>query len=100
MADNVTLPGSGVTIATEDLGGGVEIQKIKLIDGTPGSTTPIPLSTAPVDSYDPGLNVRPIPSTLPQPVAAGDESPVSVDVVPPGWDLEPSLGAQDRKSVV
>jgi len=25
MADNVTLPGSGVTIATEDLGGGIEI---------------------------------------------------------------------------
>jgi hypothetical protein len=89
MADDITLPGSGATVAAENVGG-VDYQRVKLIDGTPGSTTPIPLSTAPVDAYDAGLNVRPIPSTIPQPVAAGDEAPVSIDVVPPGWDREPS----------
>ena len=43
MTDNVTLnAGSGGdTIATEDIGG-VEYQRIKLIDGTTSSTTPIP----------------------------------------------------------
>ncbi len=45
MADNVTLnAGSGGdTVATEDIGG-VEYQKVKLVDGTATSTTAIPLS--------------------------------------------------------
>jgi hypothetical protein len=41
MANNVTLPGTGETIATEDVSG-VEYQKVKLVDGTAASTTGIP----------------------------------------------------------
>lgn len=45
MADNITLParGTGTTdpdVATEDISG-VDYQRVKLIDGTVGSTTPI-----------------------------------------------------------
>ncbi len=39
MSDNTTLPGTGDVIADEDLGG-VKYQKVKLVDGTPGSSTP------------------------------------------------------------
>jgi hypothetical protein len=87
MSDNTPLPGTGEVIADEDVGG-VKYQRMKLVDGTPGSTTPVPISSGPVDICDPGLNVRPIPSLIPIPVAAGDESPVAIDVVPPGWDVE------------
>ena len=38
MADNVTLPGTGEIVATEDTGG-AEYQKIKLVDGEATSTT-------------------------------------------------------------
>ena len=38
MADNVSItPGTGVTISTEDVGGGVEIQRVKLATGAHGS---------------------------------------------------------------
>ena len=40
MADNTTLPGTGETIAAEDVGG-VKYQQMKLIDGADGATTPI-----------------------------------------------------------
>jgi hypothetical protein len=40
MANNTTLPGTGETIAAEELGG-VKYQQLKLIDATPGSTTPV-----------------------------------------------------------
>lgn len=36
MADNVTLPGTGEVIATDDIGG-VQYQQMKLVDGTLGS---------------------------------------------------------------
>lgn len=39
MADNVTLPGTGLAVASEDVGG-VEYQRMKLVDGTVGGTTP------------------------------------------------------------
>ena len=41
MSDNVTLPGTGVIIATEDLGGGVEIQVNKIAFGSHGSSTDV-----------------------------------------------------------
>ena len=40
MSDNTTLPGTGDIIADEDIGG-VKYQKMKLVDGTPGSKTPV-----------------------------------------------------------
>ena len=40
MSDNTTLPGTGDIIADEDIGG-VKYQKMKLIDGTPGSKIPV-----------------------------------------------------------
>jgi hypothetical protein len=89
MADNITLPGSGAIVAAENVGG-VDYQRVKVVDGAPGGTAGVPISTGPVDFYDPGLNVRTIPSRLPQTVSAGDERPISIDVVPPGWDREPS----------
>lgn len=39
MSDNVTLPGTGLAVASEDVGG-VEYQRMKLVDGTVGGTTP------------------------------------------------------------
>lgn len=60
MADNTTLNTmtGGDIIADEDVAG-VKFQKIKLIDPTPGSTTPIGTKTNPqkVQSYDADLGV-------------------------------------------
>lgn len=36
MADNVTLPATGQVVATDDVGG-VQVQYVKLMDGTPDS---------------------------------------------------------------
>jgi hypothetical protein len=49
MADNTTLDPmtGGETIATEDIGG-VKYEKVKLIDSTAGSTTPIGTATDPL----------------------------------------------------
>lgn len=41
MADDVTLPGTGAVIATDDVGGGRQIQLVKLDGGGNGVTTPI-----------------------------------------------------------
>ena len=43
MADHLQLPGSSAQIATEDING-IHYQRTKLIDGTAGSTTALPLS--------------------------------------------------------
>jgi len=40
MSNNVTLPGTGAIVATDDIGG-VEYQRIKLVDSTEDSTAPI-----------------------------------------------------------
>lgn len=40
MADNVTLPGTGVVIASDDVAS-VQFQQVKLVDGTLGSTAAI-----------------------------------------------------------
>lgn len=37
MADDVTLPGTGAVVATDDIGGGRQAQLMKLLDGTDGS---------------------------------------------------------------
>ena len=41
MADNVTLPGTGESVATDDVAG-VQYQRVKLVDGTLDSTAAIP----------------------------------------------------------
>lgn len=41
MADNVVLPGVGDTVATDDIGGGVQAQQIKVLAGTDGVAEPI-----------------------------------------------------------
>lgn len=51
MADNVTLPGTGEVIATDDIGG-VQYQMMKLVDATLNSTTPI------------GTEANPLPAAL------------------------------------
>lgn len=47
MADNVTLPGTGEVIATDDIGG-VQYQMMKLVDATLNSTTPIGTESNPL----------------------------------------------------
>lgn len=42
MADNVEITkGQGTSIRTDDIGGGLQVQYVKLMDGTDGSGTPI-----------------------------------------------------------
>jgi hypothetical protein len=47
MADNVTLPGTGEVVATDDIGG-VQYQQMKLVDSTPNSTTPVGTDSNPL----------------------------------------------------
>jgi len=47
MADNVTLPGTGEIVATDDIGG-VQYQQMKLVDSTPNSTTPVGTDSNPL----------------------------------------------------
>lgn len=54
MADDVTLPGTGTVVASDDVGG-VQYQKVKLFDSTNGSSTEIgttsnPLKVAEIES--------------------------------------------------
>ena len=51
MTDNVTLPGTGEVIATDDVGG-IQYQMMKLVDATANSTTPI------------GTQANPLPAAL------------------------------------
>lgn len=47
MPDDVTLPGTGVVIASDDVGG-VQYQKVKLIDSADGSSTPVGTTANPL----------------------------------------------------
>jgi len=47
MADNVTLPGTGEIVATDDIGG-VQYQQMKLVDSTPNSTAPVGTASNPL----------------------------------------------------
>jgi hypothetical protein len=47
MADNVTLPGTGEIVATDDIGG-VQYQQLTLVDSTPNSTTPVGTDSNPL----------------------------------------------------
>ncbi len=51
MADNVTLPGTGEPIATDDIGG-VQYQRIKLVDAAPDSTAPIGTASNPLPTKE------------------------------------------------
>lgn len=50
--DNITVPGQGAVLAFENING-VEYQKSKLIDSTPGSTNPIGTVGNPLNAVDP-----------------------------------------------
>lgn len=52
MPDNTTLPGTGETIATEDIGG-VEYQRVKLIDATVGATAAVGVDANPLRARGP-----------------------------------------------
>ena len=73
MADNVTLPGAGATIATDDVdlgGGAAQVQYVKLADGTANGTDVIPGTAARGLSVDPRpdmvrVTVAPTVSTTP-----------------------------------
>ncbi len=41
MADNTTLPGTGAIIATDDIGGGVQVQRTKQTFGADGTATDV-----------------------------------------------------------
>lgn len=68
MADNVTLPGTGSPVATDDIGG-AHFQKIKLFDATADSTTGAVVGARGLE-VDPRLKVAriavtPVVSTTP-----------------------------------
>jgi hypothetical protein len=46
MADNIILPGTGGVVSTDDIGSNVQVQHMKLMDGTGGGTEPISGTTA------------------------------------------------------
>lgn len=52
MADNVTLPGTGSVVGTDDVGG-VQYQQVKLVDGTLNSSTPIGTNSNPLKATGP-----------------------------------------------
>ena len=52
MADNVAItPGSGVIVATDDVGGGVQVQRAKVTWGVDGTATDVS-KTAPLPTTD------------------------------------------------
>lgn len=51
MSDNVILPGTGESVATDDIGG-VQYQLIKLVDSTSNSNVPIGTTTNPLPVSD------------------------------------------------
>lgn len=56
MADNVTLPGTGAVIASDDIGSGVQAQRVKSVWGVDGTgtdtavATPMPTQVTPESS--------------------------------------------------
>lgn len=60
MADNVTLPGTGEIVATDDIAG-VQYQRIKQVDGKNDSTTPARVLAVSPSATDGGAVVRQAP---------------------------------------
>jgi hypothetical protein len=63
MADNVTLPGTGEVVATDDIGG-VQYQRMKLVDGAADSTEPLRVKTNHPVFGDAGAVVRQAPADI------------------------------------
>jgi hypothetical protein len=63
MADNVTLPGTGEVVATDDIGG-VQYQRMKLVDGAADSTEPLRVKTNHPLFGDAGAVVRQAPADI------------------------------------
>ena len=64
MADNIELPGDGVTIASDDVGAGLQVQRVKMqfgVDGTSddvSATDPMPVTVlGPVDAVTGAIEV-------------------------------------------
>lgn len=83
MADNVTLPGTSEIVATDDVGGGVQYQRVKLSDGTDGSTTHLRIvaEDAAHASGDTGLVMMAVRQETPADLSGtdGDYEPLQVD---------------------
>ena len=89
MADNTVLPGTGESVADEDIGGN-KYQRIKLIDPTVGSTDPIGTSDNPMYV---ALTDNPDSAATPQVVTATDSLPIKQDYDSDG----PLIIAQDSR---
>lgn len=63
MADNVTLPGTGEVVATDDISG-VQYQRIKIADGAADSTTPMRVRAINPMADDAGAVVRQAPADM------------------------------------
>lgn len=71
MADNVTLPGAGVVVRSDDVGSGVQVQYVKLDGGGDGASNPI------------AAGVQTSPNSLPVVGPSDEFVTVSVDVTRP-----------------
>lgn len=83
MADNVTLPGTSEIVATDDVGGGVQYQRMKLSDGIDGSTTHLRVlaEDAAHTSGDTGIMALAVRQATPANLSGtdGDYEPLRVD---------------------
>jgi hypothetical protein len=74
MASNVTLPGTGVVIASDDIGGGLEVQWMKLDAGAVGASAPVnaanPLPVTVNDKYAITQTIVAVTATSTQLIAA------------------------------
>lgn len=102
MADNYTFtPGTGATAATEDVGG-AHYTKIKTIDPTPTSSTPIGTAANPHRmggpiAHDSAASTNPVQtagearSSLPTPVQNGDVTRLMADLYGRQYAIVPKL---------
>lgn len=77
LADNVTLPATGTTISTDDIGGGVEVQRVKVQYGADGTATDVAQAT--------GLPVTSGYMEVSGSVAANNTAVISVDTAGYRW---------------
>lgn len=82
MADNVTLPGTGEAVATDDIGG-AQYQRVKITDGTADSTTHLKIAAedAAHASGDTGIMALAVRQATPANLSGtdGDYEPLQVN---------------------
>lgn len=91
----ITLPGTGQVVATEDIGG-EDYQKLKVVDGRPGSVTPAGVR----DDYTAMMAIEDLAIAI-QTMLERIENPMHVDPVSGRLRvlLDPSGGAQTLGTV-